>query len=138
MSLMVSYLLLFAGSVSAQSGASGLRGGGLPGEPRLSEERMVFQVRLRPLVTPLVTPVPNKPTPCTSRLCPWVRGCGWVWVDGCQWAQTSYGDVEFAFYPDIAPVTVQHILQLARLGAYNSNHFFRVCVAELTTFVSLH
>jgi len=40
--------------------------------------------------------------------------------------QTSYGDIEMGFYPDVAPVTVQHILQLARLGAYNSNHFFRV------------
>mmetsp|Transcript_33287 Transcript_33287/g.55823 ORF Transcript_33287/g.55823 Transcript_33287/m.55823 type:complete len:244 (-) Transcript_33287:104-835(-) len=59
-----------------------LRGRGLPTEPRLSEERMVFQ--------------------------------------------TSYGDIEFGFYPDVAPVTVQHILKLGRLGAYNSNHFFRV------------
>jgi hypothetical protein len=30
------------------------------------------------------------------------------------------------FYPDVAPVTVAHILKLARLGAYNTNHFFRV------------
>lgn len=59
-----------------------LRGRGLPTEPRLSEERMVFQ--------------------------------------------TSYGDIEFGFYPDVAPITVQHILKLGRLGAYNSNHFFRV------------
>jgi len=41
-------------------------------------------------------------------------------------AQTNYGDIEMAFFPDVAPVTVAHILKLARLGAYNTNHFFRV------------
>ena len=40
--------------------------------------------------------------------------------------QTKFGDLELAFYPEVAPVTVQHILKLGRLGAYNSNHFFRV------------
>mmetsp|Transcript_38702 Transcript_38702/g.98967 ORF Transcript_38702/g.98967 Transcript_38702/m.98967 type:complete len:258 (-) Transcript_38702:154-927(-) len=39
---------------------------------------------------------------------------------------TSFGNIEMAFYPDVAPVTVKHILKLAQLGAYNSNHFFRV------------
>lgn len=40
--------------------------------------------------------------------------------------QTSYGDIEFGFYPDVAPKTVAHIMKLVRLGAYNTNHFFRV------------
>ena len=40
--------------------------------------------------------------------------------------QTTLGDIELAFYPDVAPVTVKHIIELGRLGAYNTNHFFRV------------
>ncbi|EFJ35298.1 hypothetical protein SELMODRAFT_79654, partial [Selaginella moellendorffii] len=40
--------------------------------------------------------------------------------------QTKYGDIEFGFYPDVAPITVEHIFKLVRLGAYNTNHFFRV------------
>lgn len=40
--------------------------------------------------------------------------------------QTSYGDIEFGFYPDVAPKTVAHIMKLVHLGAYNTNHFFRV------------
>jgi len=40
--------------------------------------------------------------------------------------QTTFGDLELAFYPDVAPETVAHILKLGRLGAYNTNHFFRV------------
>lgn len=40
--------------------------------------------------------------------------------------QTTLGDIELAFYPDVAPVTVAHIIELGRLGAYNTNHFFRV------------
>lgn len=40
--------------------------------------------------------------------------------------QTTYGDIEFGFYPDVAPKTVAHIMKLVRLGAYNTNHFFRV------------
>lgn len=39
--------------------------------------------------------------------------------------QTSHGDIEFGFYPTIAPVTAAHIFQLCALGAYTSNHFFR-------------
>lgn len=42
--------------------------------------------------------------------------------------QTVLGDLELAFFPAVAPVTVAHILELGRLGAYNSNHFFRVDV----------
>lgn len=30
------------------------------------------------------------------------------------------------FYPDVAPETVAHILEVAKLGGYNTNHFFRV------------
>ncbi|KAL9253329.1 Peptidyl-prolyl cis-trans isomerase CYP23-like protein [Drosera capensis] len=40
--------------------------------------------------------------------------------------QTNYGDVEFGFYPNVAPKTVDHIFKLVRLGCYNTNHFFRV------------
>ncbi|GKU99458.1 hypothetical protein SLEP1_g12308 [Rubroshorea leprosula] len=40
--------------------------------------------------------------------------------------QTKYGDIEFGFYPSVAPKTVDHIFKLVRLGCYNTNHFFRV------------
>ncbi|XP_047322725.1 peptidyl-prolyl cis-trans isomerase CYP23-like [Impatiens glandulifera] len=40
--------------------------------------------------------------------------------------QTDYGDIEFGFYPSVAPKTVDHIFKLVRLGGYNTNHFFRV------------
>ncbi|CAI9096633.1 OLC1v1032825C1 [Oldenlandia corymbosa var. corymbosa] len=40
--------------------------------------------------------------------------------------QTNYGDIEFGFYPTVAPRTVEHIFKLVRLGCYNTNHFFRV------------
>ncbi|KAL5553881.1 hypothetical protein UlMin_041282 [Ulmus minor] len=40
--------------------------------------------------------------------------------------QTEYGDIEFGFYPNVAPKTVDHIFKLVRLGGYNTNHFFRV------------
>ncbi|XP_028555092.1 peptidyl-prolyl cis-trans isomerase CYP23 isoform X1 [Dendrobium catenatum] len=40
--------------------------------------------------------------------------------------QTNYGDIEFGFFPEIAPKTVEHIFKLVRLGCYNTNHFFRV------------
>ena len=40
--------------------------------------------------------------------------------------QTTHGDIELAFYTEVAPVTAAHILELGRLGAYNTNHFFRV------------
>ncbi|XP_020599369.1 peptidyl-prolyl cis-trans isomerase CYP23-like [Phalaenopsis equestris] len=40
--------------------------------------------------------------------------------------QTNYGDIEFGFFPEIAPKTVEHIFNLVRLGCYNTNHFFRV------------
>ncbi|XP_041015410.1 peptidyl-prolyl cis-trans isomerase CYP23 [Juglans microcarpa x Juglans regia] len=40
--------------------------------------------------------------------------------------QTKYGDIEFGFFPTVAPKTVEHIFKLVRLGCYNTNHFFRV------------
>ncbi|OMP11655.1 hypothetical protein CCACVL1_00359 [Corchorus capsularis] len=40
--------------------------------------------------------------------------------------QTNFGDIEFGFYPSVAPKTVDHIFKLVRLGCYNTNHFFRV------------
>ncbi|KAL3731705.1 hypothetical protein ACJRO7_028566 [Eucalyptus globulus] len=40
--------------------------------------------------------------------------------------QTNYGDIEFGFFPGVAPRTVDHIFKLVRLGCYNTNHFFRV------------
>ncbi|XP_072979120.1 peptidyl-prolyl cis-trans isomerase CYP23 [Typha angustifolia] len=40
--------------------------------------------------------------------------------------QTVYGDIEFGFFPYVAPKTVEHIFKLVRLGCYNTNHFFRV------------
>lgn len=40
--------------------------------------------------------------------------------------QTEFGDIEFGFYPAVAPRTVQHIARLAHLGCYTANHFFRV------------
>eukprot|EP00775_Hariotina_reticulata_P003285 gene3285-3562_t len=40
--------------------------------------------------------------------------------------QLSAGDVEFAFFPNVAPITAQHIFRLVTLGAYTGNHVFRV------------
>ncbi|KAL6654920.1 hypothetical protein ACP70R_008385 [Stipagrostis hirtigluma subsp. patula] len=40
--------------------------------------------------------------------------------------QTNHGDIEFGFFPHVAPKTVEHIFKLVRLGCYNTNHFFRV------------
>lgn len=40
--------------------------------------------------------------------------------------QTNYGDIEFGFFPTVAPKTAEHIFKLVRLGCYNTNHFFRV------------
>jgi len=40
--------------------------------------------------------------------------------------QTKWGDIEFGFYPEVAPVTVEHIFKLVMLGAYQGNHIFRV------------
>ena len=40
--------------------------------------------------------------------------------------QTEWGNLELAFFPEVAPKTMEHILKLGRLGAYNSNNFFRL------------
>ncbi|NP_001353939.1 Peptidyl-prolyl cis-trans isomerase CYP23 precursor [Zea mays] len=40
--------------------------------------------------------------------------------------QTNFGDIEFGFFPHVAPKTVEHIFKLVRLGCYITNHFFRV------------
>lgn len=40
--------------------------------------------------------------------------------------ETEFGDIEFGFYPRVAPVTAAHIFRLCALGAYTGNHFFRV------------
>jgi hypothetical protein len=50
----------------------------------------------------------------------------WVTSGVENFMQTKYGDIEFGFYPKVAPKTVDHIFKLVRLGAYNTNHFFRV------------
>lgn len=42
--------------------------------------------------------------------------------------QTDHGDIHMAFYPDVAPATVEHIMRLGDLGAYNTVDFFRVDV----------
>jgi cyclophilin family peptidyl-prolyl cis-trans isomerase len=38
----------------------------------------------------------------------------------------SFGEIVLGFYPSVAPVTVAHILQLVRMGGYNTNEIFRV------------
>jgi cyclophilin family peptidyl-prolyl cis-trans isomerase len=40
--------------------------------------------------------------------------------------QTDHGSIHMAFYPDVAPITVAHLIKLGDLGAYNSVDFFRV------------
>jgi cyclophilin family peptidyl-prolyl cis-trans isomerase len=40
--------------------------------------------------------------------------------------QLEQGSLHLAFYDDVAPVSAAHILRLGELGAYNTNHFFRV------------
>ncbi|XP_043703577.1 peptidyl-prolyl cis-trans isomerase CYP23 [Telopea speciosissima] len=74
-----------------------------------------------------------------------MRTSDWVWILACiSFAftrafsedselgsarvvfQTNYGDIEFGFFPDVAPKTVEHIFKLVRMGCYNTNHFFRV------------
>ena len=38
----------------------------------------------------------------------------------------TYGEIVLGFYPTVAPVTVEHILRLVRMGGYNTNEIFRV------------
>jgi len=53
--------------------------------------------------------------------------------------QLDQGDIEFAFFPEVAPVTSAHIFQLVQLGLYESNQIFRVdkgFVAQTSDVVS--
>lgn len=38
----------------------------------------------------------------------------------------GYGEIVLGFFPNAAPVTVDHILKLFRLGCYDTDHIFRV------------
>ncbi len=40
--------------------------------------------------------------------------------------RTAAGDLVLGLYPDVAPKTVAHILELAKAGAYDTTHFYRV------------
>lgn len=40
--------------------------------------------------------------------------------------QTDFGDIHVGFFRQAAPKTVSHVIRLAEMGAYNTNHFFRV------------
>lgn len=40
--------------------------------------------------------------------------------------QLEQGNIEFAFFPEVAPETCKHIFELVTLGLYNTNHIFRV------------
>lgn len=40
--------------------------------------------------------------------------------------RTDLGDLVLALYPDVAPKTVAQLLKLARLGVYDTTHFYRV------------
>ena len=40
--------------------------------------------------------------------------------------KTSYGEMEIAFWPDVAPKTVENFKKLAREGFYDGTHFHRV------------
>lgn len=52
--------------------------------------------------------------------------------------QTNFGDIEFGFFPHVAPKTVAHIFKLVRLGCYNTNHIFRVFRLQIASFFTLH
>jgi cyclophilin family peptidyl-prolyl cis-trans isomerase len=50
--------------------------------------------------------------------------------------RTTLGDLVLAFYPDVAPRHVEQILRLARLGVYDTTHFYRVdptFIAQIST-----
>ena len=51
--------------------------------------------------------------------------------------QTKYGDIEFGFFEHVAPKTVDHIRKLIQLGAYNTNHFFRVRYTSFFMFSAI-
>eukprot|EP00798_Chlamydomonas_sp_ICE-L_P031049 gene31049-7142_t len=54
--------------------------------------------------------------------------------------QIDEGEIEFGFYPEVAPVTCAHIFELVQLGLFTTNEFFRVdkgFVAQATKNVPL-
>lgn len=61
----------------------------------------------------------------------WIAVAEAIWISVMHFdfrfcLQTNFGDIEFGFFPSVAPKTVDHIFKLVRLGCYNTNHFFRV------------
>lgn len=50
----------------------------------------------------------------------------------------NFGDIELAFYPNAAPVTVAHITKLFRMGCYDTNHIFRVDKGFVAQIQSVH
>jgi len=50
----------------------------------------------------------------------------------------GYGIIKLGFYPNAAPVTVKHILNLFRLGCYDTNHIFRVDKGFVAQIQSVH
>ncbi len=50
---------------------------------------------------------------------------------------TDYGDLVFALYPNVAPKHVQQILNLTRLGAYDSTHAYRVIPNFIVQFTDV-
>jgi hypothetical protein len=121
------------------------------GAPTLSRERVVFQVGDREgtpggAAVPLDQRVPLKTTGPRAGVAwvgSWAVSAAWplgnctpqaIAVAACRGAtcfaplrtQTKWGDIEFGFYPDVAPVTARHIFKLVTQGAYTGNHIFRV------------
>ncbi len=77
-------------------------------QPKLSDQRMVFQteygdLEMAGLQRERVVPLLHQSAPSLG----------------------SYNMVLPAVYPDIAPVTAPHIMELAALGGYNTVSFFR-------------
>ncbi|KAG1675410.1 hypothetical protein FOA52_012329 [Chlamydomonas sp. UWO 241] len=40
--------------------------------------------------------------------------------------EITQGTIEFAFYPEVAPVTTTHVFEMVAMGVYTTNQFFRV------------
>ena len=112
-------------------------------EPRLSNERVVFQasacdqLRLcgdQGRCSSLSNPVDARdPYPFFNQVSA-IQRCAFVVplivMLLLPTLQTDFGDIEFAFFPDVAPVTTAHIALLCRLACYTTNHFFRVSHAS--------
>ena len=43
-----------------------------------------------------------------------------------QYGDNRFGEIVLGFYASVAPVTVAHILNLVRMGGYNTNEIFRI------------